>query len=94
MGLLILTKLFISILYNDSYKSVRDGTGKGKTFWESNQPWVPLVVLFILTTIWACKSPTNILESQPRLFYWMCGTIFSNITCRLIVAQVSGLAEI
>jgi len=71
------------------YKSVRDGTGKGKTFWEGNQPWVPLVVLFILTTIWACKSPTNILESQPRLFYWMCGTIFSNITCRLIVAQMS-----
>jgi len=71
------------------YLSIRDGTGKGKSFVEGNRPWIPILVLFALTTIWALYSPSNILESHSRLFYWLCGTIFSNITCRLIVAQMS-----
>ena len=71
-----------------SYVAVRDGTGKGKSFVEGNLPWIPILALFSMTTAWALKSPSNILECHPRLFYWLCGTIFSNITCRLIVAQV------
>ena len=27
--------------------------------------------------------------SPPRLVYWMMGAVFSNITCRLIVSQMS-----
>lgn len=71
------------------YIAWRDGTGKGKSFVEGNRPWFPIFALFALTTLWALRSPNGILESNPRLFYWMCGTIFSNITCRLIVAQMS-----
>jgi len=71
------------------YISVRDGTGKGKSFMEGNRPWIPMICLFAMTTLWALMSPNDVLIHQPRLFYWMCETIYSNITCRLIVAQMS-----
>lgn len=64
-------------------------TIKQPTFWESFRPLVPLIVLFSITTGWAVFSPSDIIEREPRTFYFMVGTVFSNIACRLIVSQMS-----
>ncbi|XP_026315589.1 ethanolaminephosphotransferase 1 isoform X2 [Hyposmocoma kahamanoa] len=71
------------------YKSYRDRTGKMRSFWEAVRPLVPVLTFFTLSALWAIYSPTNIIERGPRLFYLLIGTIFSNINCRLIVAQMS-----
>ncbi|XP_054153118.1 ethanolaminephosphotransferase 1-like [Oppia nitens] len=64
-------------------------TQKQPNFWESFRPLMPLLVLFSTTTAWAVFSPNNIIEIDPRCFYFMVGTVFSNIACRLIVSQMS-----
>ncbi|KAM3929125.1 ethanolaminephosphotransferase 1-like [Leptodactylus fuscus] len=46
-------------------------------------------LLFILLTVWTIFSPSKILEQQPRLFLWMVGVLFSNVTCRVIICQMS-----
>ncbi|XP_048480524.1 ethanolaminephosphotransferase 1 [Plutella xylostella] len=76
------------ILWN-IYKSYRDKTGKMRSFTEAVRPLVPLVLFFLLSSYWALYSPTDIISRGPRLFYIVTGTIFSNINCRLIVAQMS-----
>ncbi|XP_012508005.1 PREDICTED: ethanolaminephosphotransferase 1 isoform X2 [Propithecus coquereli] len=38
---------------------------------------------------WILWSPSDILEIHPRVFYFMVGTAFANITCQLIVCQMS-----
>ncbi|KAH0505036.1 Ethanolaminephosphotransferase 1 [Microtus ochrogaster] len=40
-------------------------------------------------TVWVLRSPSDILEIHPRIFYFMVGTAFANITCQLIVCQMS-----
>ncbi|KAJ0175668.1 hypothetical protein K1T71_008827 [Dendrolimus kikuchii] len=77
-----------TILWN-IYKSYRDRTGKMRSFTEAIRPLVPLFLFFVLSTIWALYSPTDIINRGPRLFYILTGTIFSNINCRLIVSQMS-----
>ncbi|XP_073439849.1 ethanolaminephosphotransferase 1-like isoform X1 [Dendrobates tinctorius] len=46
-------------------------------------------LLFILITIWIVFSPCKILDKQPRLFLWLVGVLFSNVTCRVIICQMS-----
>lgn len=67
----------------------RRGEAKRANFYEANKPWIPLLSLFVLTTAWVLGSPGDVLNTQPRLVYWTMGALFSNITCRLIVAQMS-----
>jgi len=53
---------------------------------------MPLVSFGILTSgcaLWSIYSPTGILQRYPRMVYFAFGNVFSNITCRLIVAQMS-----
>ncbi|XP_055638262.1 ethanolaminephosphotransferase 1 isoform X2 [Toxorhynchites rutilus septentrionalis] len=76
------------IAYN-IYKSYRDKTGKMRPFSEAFRPMVPLLSLFIITSIWALFSRNSIVSIEPRIFIILSGTIFSNINCRLIVAQMS-----
>ncbi|XP_026732784.1 ethanolaminephosphotransferase 1-like [Trichoplusia ni] len=76
------------ILWN-IYKSYRDGTGKMRPFSEAVRPLVPLIIFFVLSSVWAIYSPTDIINRAPRIFYILTGTIFSNINCRLIVSQMS-----
>ncbi|XP_046914023.1 ethanolaminephosphotransferase 1 isoform X2 [Dermatophagoides farinae] len=64
-------------------------TPKQKTFYQSFRPLISLIGLFIVSTLWAKFSPMNIIEVEPRTFYFMVGTVFSNIACRLIVSQMS-----
>ncbi|XP_075125446.1 ethanolaminephosphotransferase 1 isoform X2 [Leptodactylus fuscus] len=75
-------------LYN-VYKGYRNNTLKHTTLYESMLPLISPVLLFILSTLWIFASPLQILEAHPRLFYFMVGTTFANITCQLIVCQMS-----
>jgi len=71
------------------YKSYRDKTGHMRPFFEAAKPLYPLIALFVISTSWAYFSPNNILAYDPRVFFMITGTIFSNVSCRLIVAQMS-----
>ncbi|MGH0166614.1 UNVERIFIED_CONTAM: hypothetical protein FKN15_051354, partial [Acipenser sinensis] len=75
-------------LYN-VFKAYRKNTLKYSSFYESFLPFLSPVLLFILSTLWVCLSPSDIIEKQPRVFYFMVGTAFANITCKLIVCQMS-----
>ncbi|XP_039299223.1 ethanolaminephosphotransferase 1-like isoform X1 [Nilaparvata lugens] len=85
----ILTSIPI-VLYN-IYASYRDKTGKMRSFTEANRPLVPLAALMFICALWVYNSPSNIVAKDPRAFYLFTGTVFSNICCRLIVAQMSGV---
>lgn len=76
------------ILYN-IYKSYRDKTGKMRPFGEAFRPMVALLLLFVFSTLWAVFSRNHIANHEPRMFIIVSGTIFSNINCRLIVAQMT-----
>uniref|UniRef100_A0A336MIB6 CSON001609 protein n=1 Tax=Culicoides sonorensis TaxID=179676 RepID=A0A336MIB6_CULSO len=71
------------------YRSYKNKTGKMRPFGEAVRPLVPLGFLCFITTVWALFSVNKIVFDQPRLFFVLTGTLFSNICCRLIVAQMS-----
>uniref|UniRef100_A0A8C5I0E7 Ethanolaminephosphotransferase 1 n=1 Tax=Gouania willdenowi TaxID=441366 RepID=A0A8C5I0E7_GOUWI len=75
-------------LYN-VLKAHRGNTLKHSSLYEAFLPFFSPVLLFILSTLWVVFSPTGILEQQPRIFYLMVGTAFANVTCKLIVCQMS-----
>ncbi|KAL7864188.1 hypothetical protein AOLI_G00156080 [Acnodon oligacanthus] len=75
-------------LYN-VLKAYRNNTLKHSSMYEALLPFFSPTLLFILATLWVSLSPTNILEQQPRIFYLMVGTAFANVTCKLIVCQMS-----
>lgn len=56
---------------------------------EMMRPLYSSIYLMIVTSLWMFLSPSDILELQPRMFFYMVGTVFSHICCRLIVAQMS-----
>ncbi|XP_011500096.1 PREDICTED: ethanolaminephosphotransferase 1-like isoform X2 [Ceratosolen solmsi marchali] len=76
------------VLWN-IYKSYRDKTGKMRTLPEALRPLIPLTILFAIATTWVMHSPNKIIDQDPRIIYFAIGTVFSNICCRLIVAQMS-----
>uniref|UniRef100_A0A915I9K6 Uncharacterized protein n=1 Tax=Romanomermis culicivorax TaxID=13658 RepID=A0A915I9K6_ROMCU len=52
-------------------------------------PMYSTVVLFLSAILWAKFSRSNVLDNDPRAYCWTFGTIFANISCRLIVAQMT-----
>lgn len=52
-------------------------------------PGISVLLLAVLYTIWTLYSPNNIVSKEPRLYLLSLGIIFSNICCRLIIAQMS-----
>eukprot|EP00105_Crassostrea_gigas_P014467 XP_011431135.1 PREDICTED: ethanolaminephosphotransferase 1-like [Crassostrea gigas] len=86
VGFFVLT--FPATFWN-IYKSYRDGTGKLYGPWEMLRPLVSTFLLFSLMVVWARVSTCQVMELQPRLFYWTTGTAFSYIACRLIISQMS-----
>ncbi|KAG5879527.1 hypothetical protein JTB14_029893 [Gonioctena quinquepunctata] len=71
------------------YISYKNKTGKMRDFSDAIRPLLPVSAFFILTLIWILYSPSNIIDQDPRAFFFLLGTVFSNISCRLIVAQMS-----
>lgn len=61
------------------YIGYKNKTLKQTNLWESFRPLISLAILFCFTTFWAAYSPTNVIETDPRMFYFMVGTLFSNI---------------
>ncbi|XP_075440603.1 ethanolaminephosphotransferase 1-like isoform X1 [Ascaphus truei] len=59
------------------------------SLYEGLLPLVSPSLLFALLTVWVIFSPCGIMEKQPRLFLWMVGVTFSNVTCRVIICQMS-----
>lgn len=76
------------VIYN-LYVAHKTKKGKNLSFWEGIRPMIPLTVFFSLSIIWINYSPTDVINRDPRAFYLLTGTIFSNICCRLIIAQMS-----
>ncbi|KAL9876427.1 ethanolaminephosphotransferase 1 isoform X2 [Glossina fuscipes] len=71
------------------YNGYAHRTGKMRSFTEAVRPLWPVLVFMLLLLSWPILSPSNIIEKDPRALYMLSGTIFSNISCRLIVAQMS-----
>ena len=82
--------LTIPVSLRNTYLSYTEGTGKMRPFMEAVRPLMSLIVQAILCWMWALLSKNNIVETDPRCFYYMSGTLYSNIVARLIVAQMSG----
>ncbi|ELU13280.1 hypothetical protein CAPTEDRAFT_184397 [Capitella teleta] len=71
------------------YVSYRDRTGKMYSLWDNIKPLVPIFIEFALFLMWMRYSSYDIIKKQPRLFTTSCGTVFSHITCRLIVNSMA-----
>merc|ERR1712098_594658 len=72
------------------------GTGKNRSFLEAMRPLVSTLVAMVLFFIWVLKSPSidtkspsGILDKDPRCMFLLTGTVFANICCKLIIAQMS-----
>lgn len=95
MGHIMEWVLHISALSNlpmviiNVYKSYKYKTGKMRPFSEAARPLVSFILFGSLFMIWAHCSQRNIMENDPRVLFILSGTIFSNISCRLIIAQMS-----
>lgn len=76
-------------LYNVR-KSYLNKTGKNLSTMEALRPLTALLALMVITSFWVITSKNDIISNHPRAYYMFTGTIFSNITCRLVVAQMSG----
>lgn len=66
------------------YRAYRNNTLKHSSVYEALLPFFSPVLLFVLSTLWISLSPTDIIEKQPRIFYLMVGTAFSNVTVSVL----------
>lgn len=76
------------VVYN-LYKSYSEKTGKMRPTGEALRPLISFATYFVLFMFWTHYSPNQIMDKDPRMLYILSGTIFSNISCRLIVSQMS-----
>jgi len=68
----------------------RNGTIKQPNLKESFRPWAPLVLAFIVLTIWIfVAAPYDTLRYETRTVLALTGVVFANIACRLVVVQMS-----
>jgi len=67
----------------------KEGTGKNRTLLEAMRPLVSTLIAMVLCFIWVLNSPNNVLEMDPRCLFLLTGTVFANICCKLIIAQMS-----
>lgn len=83
----IATSIPISIKHIQ--ESYRNGTGYNRTFYEAVRPLISPAVLFISSTWWGLASPYMIMHTHSRIFFSAVGATFSNIACRLVIAQMT-----
>ncbi|KAK1173762.1 ethanolaminephosphotransferase 1-like isoform X1 [Acipenser oxyrinchus oxyrinchus] len=75
-------------LYN-IYQARKNKTLERNSTYEGLLPLASPALLFALLTAWVKVSADDILTKHPRLFLWMVGVTFSNVTCRLIICQMT-----
>uniref|UniRef100_A0A914X1B3 Ethanolaminephosphotransferase 1 n=1 Tax=Plectus sambesii TaxID=2011161 RepID=A0A914X1B3_9BILA len=68
---------------------VIEKTGRQSSLYEGILPMVPATLLFATSIVWGAMSPTKVIDRDPHMFLWTMGVVFSNIACRLIIAQMS-----
>lgn len=71
------------------YRSYRQKTGKMRPFHEAMRPLFSFALAFLLCQLWATYSRNGILEADVRCFFFMSGTLYANMSSRLIVAQMT-----
>ncbi|KAL0812058.1 hypothetical protein ABMA28_009448 [Loxostege sticticalis] len=71
------------------YLAHKNRTAIYKSILEALRPVWSMLVLNVVFIAWTVKSPSNILEYDPKASLLMYGTNFSHILCRLIVAEMS-----
>ncbi|ALC38022.1 CG31697 [Drosophila busckii] len=95
MGNIMEAVLHISAMANlplvvlNVYNSYKHKTGRMLSLWEAVRPLWPFLAFFTILLVWPFVSPNDIMERDPRAIFMLSGTIFSNVSCRLIVAQMS-----
>jgi ethanolaminephosphotransferase len=55
-------------------------TSKHDNLYALCSPFIATVYFFFLQFVWITYSKVNIIELEPRVFYWLTGTIYSNIS--------------
>jgi ethanolaminephosphotransferase len=73
----------------NTYKSYRLRTGKMRPIGEALRPLVSFFLAFALCQLWVTCSKNGILEADIRCFFFMSGALYANMSCRLIVAQMT-----
>ena len=71
------------------YRAFASGTLKHRSLPEAMRPLSTLLILGFTTLLWAENSPNKILFPGLRSFAWMTGVVSANITCGLIITQMS-----
>ncbi|XP_030376746.1 ethanolaminephosphotransferase 1 [Scaptodrosophila lebanonensis] len=71
------------------YNSYAHRTGRMLSLGEAIRPLWPFLTYFVILLLWPFMSPNDIMETDPRAIFMLSGTVFSNVSCRLIVAQMS-----
>lgn len=95
LGIAMEFMLHVSALANmpmvviNMYNSYAQKTGKMRPLGEAIRPLYPFITYSVILLVWPWISPSNIAETDPRALFMLSGTIFSNISCRLIVSQMS-----
>jgi ethanolaminephosphotransferase len=56
---------------------------------EAIRPLVSFFLALAICLVWVVYSKNDILDADVRCFFFMSGTLYANMSCRLIVAQVS-----
>lgn len=79
----------VPVISYNIYLSYKNKTGKMRSFSDAIRPLMAVGAFFWITLLWVLYSPSNIVETDPRALFFLLGTVFSNISCRLIVAQMS-----
>ncbi len=79
----------VPVCLRNIYRSYRDKTGKMRTPNEALRPMVSFSIAMVLCLSWAIFSGNDILIADTRMFFYVSGTIFANLACRLIVSQMS-----
>ncbi|KIH54681.1 hypothetical protein ANCDUO_15171 [Ancylostoma duodenale] len=49
------------------------------SIYEACRPIIPCIILFAISLGWAVWSPTDVCGTDPRVFFFAMGTVFSNI---------------
>jgi ethanolaminephosphotransferase len=65
-------------VYN-MYIAYKEKKLKQKSIYEGVRPLFSTIYLYIIQYIWIKYSRNDILDAEPRMFFWLTGTLFSNI---------------
>jgi len=60
-----------------------------RTFGEAIRPLVSVTLAMMICFWWVFFSSNKILEEDVSCFFFMTGTLFSNICCKLIIAPMA-----